>query len=190
MRILVFAALMLFMAACGDDQIEQVEPVELNTTGELSAAADTAEEAFEEAGEVGVIAVQGGPLPGDSLFVATGNLEMEGALGSPGAVTIREGQGGTVVLLTLDAYPVGGELQATFVRGACGEDGDVVSVIEPVITVPPTGITEYEGRSGLEPLGLFDGEHSLKIVPAPASEGRQEAGVVLGCARLPQVDRR
>lgn len=189
-KLLVLTTL-LVLIGCGDGAVEErTEPAELNTTGNLTASADTAGDEFLEPGEVGVIAVQGGTPPYEAPFVATGNLEVDGSEGWSGAVTIREAGDSTAVQLALERYSSGGELQATFVRGACGEDGVVEAVVQPTIVIPASGIANYEGRVAMSPEALFDGAHSLKVVPAPAETGPQDAGIVLACGSLPSLPER
>lgn len=154
--------------------------------GELATAADTAEDEFGTDEPVGVIAVQGGALL-EGPFTATGNLRGAGAAPSRGAVTITEADGGTRVLISLEGHQPGGELQATFVLGRCGEDGTVVQVVEPLITMPGTGVANFEATVPVPTRTLFDGAHSLKIVPAPAEPGPQSAGAVIACADLTEV---
>lgn len=177
------------LAGCRDQNPDDF-PVtdEREPYGELATAADTAEGQFEGAQAVGVVSVQGGRLI-EGPFTATGNLRTD-AQGTrpPGAVTITEEQGGTRVLINLDNYDPGAELQATFVRGQCGQSGEVVQVLEPVITVPQSGIADYETTVPVPTRTLFDGTHSIKIVPPPAQQGPQDAAIVVACADLMDVD--
>lgn len=154
---------------------------------ELPTAADTAEEQFRGDEAVGVISVQGGRVL-QGPFTATGNLRTDApGVRPPGAVTITEEQGSTRVLINLDNYDRGAELQATFVRGQCGQSGEVVQVLEPVIQVPQSGIASYETMVPVPTRTLFDGTHSIKIVPPPAEPGLQDAAIVIACADLMEV---
>lgn len=177
----------LTVGACRDNDPEDFPVTDAREPyGELATAADTAEEAFATDEAVGVVAVQGGALV-EGPLTATGNFGGDTAGRPPGAVTVTEVDGGTRLLISLDRYEADARLQATVVRGLCGEDGVVVAVVEPVITVPSTGLVTYEATVPLPTRPLFDGAHSLKLVPAPAAEGPQDAGAVLACSNLMEV---
>ena len=181
-------AVAVVVAGCRGESPDEYPVVdEREPYGELATAADTAEEEFLTDETVGVIAVQGGRLI-EGPFTATGNLRPEGAGSPPGAVTISEAGGGTRLLVSLEGQQVGGQLQATFVLGMCGQNGTVVQVVEPVITIPPSGLANFETTVPVPTRSLFDGAHSFKIVPAPAQTGPQDAGAVLACANLTEVE--
>ncbi|MEX2582919.1 MAG: hypothetical protein WD766_06585 [Gemmatimonadota bacterium] len=155
---------------------------------ELATAADTAAEAFATDEAVGVVAVQGGrQVPGP--LTATGNVQGPTEGSPPGAVTITEADGQTELLITLHGYEAGSRLQAVFVRGACGQAGDVVHAVEPVIEVPAEGIAAYETTALIPTRTLFDGAHSIRL-DHPTVIGGDGARLadVSACADLMEVE--
>ncbi len=150
---------------------------------QLATAADTANGLGGDEG-MSVITIQGGAIVGGPL-TATGQLRSPDGASPPGAVTLTEESGTTRILLTIHGYQAGSNLQAVIARGACGEAGESVVVVEPAVTVPAEGVAELDARVERPMEPFFDGLHSLRLLsPEDATSGTISAGAAHACADL------
>jgi hypothetical protein len=170
----------------GEEPEEYPATAERTPYEELATAADTAAEEFRTDETIGVISVQGGrQVPGQ--LTAIGNVKGPLDNAPPGAVTVTETESGTKLLVSLYGYESGAELQAAFVRGACGGPGEVIEAVEPTIEIPAEGIANFEADLDIPTRPLFDGEHSIRFGhPTEISDGAalQE---VSACANLMEI---
>jgi hypothetical protein len=187
MRIAATGCLLLggLLAGCGGVDDTSNPPVEQprEPYEELATAADTSR-AFPTAAGIGVVTVQGGAIV-DGPLTAVGNFRGTVEDAPPGAVTLREVDGGMEILISVTRYQPNTELQATIVRGQCGEPGQVLHVVEPVIQIPTEGIANVETTVPVQMRTLFDGMHSIRLVhPEDARAGTQQVAMVRGCAAI------
>lgn len=149
---------------------------------ELAVAADTAEGFGTEAGTP-VVGVQGGATVGGPL-TATGNLQGTRPDSPPGSVTVSEEGGQTRLLVTVQRYTVGTELQASIDAGRCGARGQPLHVVAEPIRIPAEGIATLDVVIPLQTQRILDGRHSVSLT---TPRGQGTADVVLACADLPSV---
>jgi hypothetical protein len=132
---------------------------------------------------VGVVTVQGGVTGGP--LTAMGNFRGVDEQTAPGALTITEADNGTALLVSVTRFEPNTELQAVVVRGLCGQPGQVVHSVEPVIDTGAEGIANEETVIPIPIRSLLDGQHSVRLVH-PEQAGQAPA-MAPGCADLPAV---
>jgi hypothetical protein len=170
------------LGGCSGEEGEDFPAAAENTAyEELTIAADTAAEAFSGPEGIGVITVQGGRLVQGPL-TAVGKLDGPAAEAAPGAVTITETETGTKLLLTLYGYESGSEIQAAFVRGACGQPGEVVHTVEQTVEVPGEGVATLDADVSIPTRQLFDGSHSIRLGHPTAISGATSLQEASACA--------
>jgi hypothetical protein len=177
---IVAVAALTLIIGCRDDATES--PVPVTPYEELAVAADTAE-GFGREAPAGVTPVQGGGTQPGAL-TATGNFQGASPDAPPGTVTITEQGQQTRILITLQRYTVGAEIQPTVVAARCGERGAIVQTVPQVIRVPETGIASLDASMNVPAERILDGRHSVRLT-TPRGEGT--ADVELACADLPRT---
>jgi hypothetical protein len=177
--ILAVTALTL-TAGCRDDATDS--PVPVTPYEELAVAADTAE-GFGRESPAGVTPVQGGATQPGAL-TATGNFQGISPDAPPGSVTVTQHGQQTRLLISLQRYTSGAEIQPSIVAARCGERGAVAQTVPQVIRVPETGIASLDTNVNMPVERILDGRHSVRLT-TPRGEG--SADVELACADLPRA---
>jgi hypothetical protein len=168
------------IAGCGRDTEEA--PGGRTPYEELYVAADTAE-GFGSEQSAGVTPVQGGATRAGAL-TATGNFQGTRPDAPPGNVTVTEEGNRTRLIVSVQRYTVGAELQPTIVAARCGSQGPPVITVPQTIRVPAEGIASLDTLIDVPTRQLLDGRHSVRLM-TPVGQGT--ADVVLACADLPQA---
>jgi hypothetical protein len=168
------------VAGCRDDATES--PVPVTPYEELAVAADTAE-GFGREAPAGVTPVQGGGTQPGAL-TATGNFQGTSPDAPPGSVTITQEGQQTRILISLQRYTAGAEIQPSIVAARCGERGAIVQAVPQVIRVPETGIASLDTSVNVPAERILDGRHSVRLT-TPRGDGA--ADVELACADLPRT---
>jgi|GEM_PF-4699062 len=149
---------------------------------ELFVAADTAE-GFGTDAPASVTPVQGGATIGGAL-TATGNFRGTRPGAPPGNVTVTAQGQQTRLLISLQRYTAGAELQPIIVAAPCGQQGATVHAEPQPIRIPDEGIASLDTNINIPTERLLDGRHSVRLM-TPLGEGT--ADVVLACADLPHT---
>jgi hypothetical protein len=168
------------MTGCRDDATESPAPV--TPYEELAVAADTAE-GFGREDPASVTPVQGGATQPGAL-TASGNFQGASPDAPSGNVTVTQQGQQTRLLISLQRYTSGAEIQPTIVAARCGERGASVQAVPQVIRVPETGIASLDAVVDVPAERLLDGRHSVRLT-TPRGEGT--ADVELACADLPRA---
>ncbi|CAN5617807.1 hypothetical protein BH23GEM6_BH23GEM6_02790 [soil metagenome] len=149
---------------------------------ELYVAADTAD-GFGTDEPAGVTPVQGGATRGGAL-TATGNFRGTQPDAPPGNITVTQQGQQTRLLISVQRYTAGAELQPSIVAAPCGQQGATIHTVPQPIRVPDTGIASLDTNIDIPTEQLLDGRHSVRLM-TPRGEGT--ADVVLACADLPHT---
>jgi hypothetical protein len=165
---------------CRDDATDSPAPV--TPYEELAVAADSAD-GFGRDDPASVTPVQGGATQPGAL-TATGNFQGTSPDAPPGNITVTQQGRQSRLLISLQRYTSGAEIQPVIVAARCGERGAAVQTVPQVIRVPDTGIASLDTNVNVPAERLLDGRHSVRLT-TPRGEGT--ADVELACADLPRA---